>query len=200
MHGVHRELEMARMEALAAEEMLKDDKTVAALQAEHTWFQEECARLDALTAGMNKDLRYLKSRQAVVEAQNREMSRQLKALRREIKRMQLQRSALQRNQQDCKATNEHEQFATESLTAKDLPAPYCRPGNCSATRATSLRRQRRKQEMSVEAMETELHELELSRSEEQEIFEECVKDVAEFVLERKNQAIQPARFVLCLSR
>src|SRR3546814_12545059 len=74
--------------------MLKDDKTVAALQAEHTWFQEECARLDTLTANMGKDLQYLKSRKAAVDAQTRALSRQLKLLRRESKRMQLQQRAL----------------------------------------------------------------------------------------------------------
>lgn len=194
MHGVHRELEMARMEALAAEEMLKDDKTVAALQAEHTWFQEECARLDALTAGMNKDLRYLKSRQAAVKAQNRELSRQLKAQRREIKRMQLQRNALLQSQRDDNAADERAQIATESLTARELLEPNLRPGNRSAPRTASSTRQHKRTELSVEAIEAELFELEMTRSEEQEILEDCVKEVAEFVLERKNQAIQPARF------
>lgn len=45
-------------------------------------------------------------------------------------------------------------------------------------------------------MEAELNELEASRGEEQELLEECVKEIAEFVLERKNQAIQPARFAV----
>lgn len=197
MHGVHRELEAARMEALAAEEMLKDDKTVAALQAEHTWFQEECARLDTLTANMRKDLQYLRSRHAAVQAQTRTLSRQLKMLRRESQRMQLQRKDLRESRQ-----SHAQQQSQRPLQHTPMPPDAESPrhsqrnnsGNWDATRTAMMKRQRKRLDAEIEALEIEWQALKANRSSEQELLEECVREVADAVFERKSQAIQPSRY------
>lgn len=79
MLSVQQELRDLKMQVIKAEEALNEDKQVAALEQEMTWFCDESTRLKNQTTSMKKDMQHIVMRTQALREQRKFLSVQLKS-------------------------------------------------------------------------------------------------------------------------
>jgi hypothetical protein len=79
MLSVQQELRDLKVQVIKAEEALNEDKQVAALEQEMTWFCDESTRLKNQTTSMKKDMQHIVMRTQVLREQRKFLSVQLKS-------------------------------------------------------------------------------------------------------------------------
>jgi hypothetical protein len=114
MLTVQQELRDLKMQVVKAEEALNEDRQVATLEQEVTWFSDEATRLKNQTASMKKDMQHIVVRTNALREQRMFLSEQLKSTLKRSRILEAELKDLSGNQFE----NENTSTATPAQSAQ----------------------------------------------------------------------------------